>query len=147
MEREAHRSLNDMRERKRNHDYARTFQGRFYILIGYAFAIYCGARVLLCLPSLFFPTVDPDTSKGSNGDWISFLIAFALSKLPIEVDVGVWSRAISLAFTGIIILSSLSRVLRGLTRVLQLSSKSIGTGFLLLTLGQLFVSIEKITLM
>jgi hypothetical protein len=142
MEREATRSLADMRQRRKNHDFAQTFAGRCYMVGGYVFAIYCGARVLMCLPSLFYPAVDPDLNAtgNTNGDWISFFIAFALSKLPIEVDVGVWSRAISLVLTGAIILSSLAQVLRGLARILKLTSKSVGAGFLLLTLGQLFVS-------
>lgn len=144
MEREAARSLEDMRMRKKNHDFSQTLVGRCYSVIGYTFALYCGARVLMCLPSLFWSTskVDPETTaKGNtNGDWISFLIAFALSKLPIEVDIGMWSRAISLVFTGLIILSSLAQVLRGLTQMLKVTSKSIGAGLLLLSLAQLFVS-------
>lgn len=147
LEREASRSLADMRERKKNHDFSKTLCGRCYNIIGYVFAIYCAARVIMCLPSLFYPTVDPDIAAdgNTNGDWISFFIAFALSKLPIEVDIGVWSRAISLVFTGLIILSSLAQVLRGLTRILKLTSKSIGAGFLLLSLGQLFVSLLSYT--
>ena len=73
------------------------------------------------------------------------MLAFLLSHLPIPlidveaVDIPVWSRAISLGFTGLIILTSLAQVLRSLRRALKLTSKSVGAGFLLLTLGQLFV--------
>ncbi|KAJ9103955.1 hypothetical protein QFC21_002418 [Naganishia friedmannii] len=77
--------------------------------------------------------------KGNtNGDWISYLIAWGLSQLPTGVaDVAVWSRAISLLLTGLLILSSLLQVLRSVAKVLRLTSKRIGAGFLLLTLGQL----------
>ena len=78
----------------------------------------------------------------SNGDWISFLLALAISQLPtgtIDIDVGIWARTISLLLTGLLILSSLAQVMRGLTRILRLTSKSVGAGFLLLSLGQLFV--------
>jgi hypothetical protein len=136
MEREASQSLTSMRQYKANDDYARTFRGRCYNVIGYAFAIYCAARILMCLPSIFIPP-----TKDNSGDWISYLIAFTLSSLPIEVDIAVWSRAISLAFTGLIILSSLAQVLRSLARILKLSSKNVGAGFLLLILAQLFVSL------
>jgi hypothetical protein len=47
---------------------------------------------------------------------------------------------ISLLLTGVLILSSLAQVLRSLTRMLRLTSKTVGAGFLLLSLGQLFVS-------
>lgn len=102
-----------------------------------------------CLPSLFLSTSaaapEAGTKGNSNGDWISFMLAFLLSHLPIPlidveaVDIPVWSRAISLGFTGLIILTSLAQVLRSLRRALKLTSKSVGAGFLLLTLGQLFV--------
>jgi hypothetical protein len=127
MEREASQSLTSMRQYKANDDYARTFRGRCYNVIGYAFAIYCAARILMCLPSIFIPP-----TKDNSGDWISYLIAFTLSSLPIEVD---------MAFTGLIILSSLAQVLRSLARILKLSSKNVGAGFLLLILAQLFVSL------
>ncbi len=58
----------------------------------------------------------------------------------IDIDVAVWSRAISLLLTGLLILSSLTQVLRSLSRILRLTSKTVGAGFLLLSLGQLFVS-------
>lgn len=48
-----------------------------------------------------------------------------------------WSRAISLILTGILILSSLNQILRNVSRILRLTSKSIGAGFLLLSLAQL----------
>lgn len=105
----------------------------------------------MCLPSIFFTpapaSVDSDEyqppSKGNtNGDWISFLLALGLSHLPtssVDIDVAVWSRGISLLLTGLLILSSLAQVLRSLMRVLKLTSKTVGAGFLLLSLGQLFV--------
>lgn len=101
------------------------------------------------LPSVFFApkapdqdTTQPHQKGNTNGDWISFLLALSISHLPtgtLDIDVGVWSRGISLLLTGVLILSSLTQVLRSLTRVLKLTSKTVGAGFLLLSLGQLFV--------
>jgi hypothetical protein len=47
----------------------------------------------------------------------------------------------SLLLTGLLIMSSLAQVLRSVSRILRLTSKSIGAGFLLLGLGQLMVSL------
>ena len=120
-------------------------------------------RSLQCSTSVFFPPLAtshisqhasskpgaaladeslPQDGKGNtNGDWISYLIALALSQLPTGVvDVKMWSRAISLLLTGLLILASLAQVLRSVARILRLTSKSIGAGFLLLGLSQLMVS-------
>lgn len=86
-------------------------------------------------------TLPQDGKGNTNGDWISYLIALALSQLPTGVvDVKMWSRAISLLLTGLLILASLAQVLRSVARILRLTSKSVGAGFLLLGLSQLMVS-------
>jgi len=107
------------------------------------------ANTLQCLISIFIhplstSSLDPNSAKGNtNGDWISFIIALGLSHLPHpsgEFDIASWSRGISLILTGLLILSSLAMVLRWLTRVLRMTSKTVGAGFLLLTLGQLYAT-------
>lgn len=123
---------------------------------GKAAETYSCANPSQCLPSIFFaplstsnlPTEDGTQPRGkgnTNGDWISFLLALSISHLPtgvVDIDVAVWSRAISLLLTGLLILSSLAQVLRSLSRILRLTSKTVGAGFLLLSLGQLFVRIR-----
>lgn len=51
--------------------------------------------------------------------------------------------ALRLLLTGLLILSSLLQVLRSVSKVLRLTSKRIGAGFLLLTLAQLMVSTRQ----
>ncbi|OCF39646.1 hypothetical protein I317_06557 [Kwoniella heveanensis CBS 569] len=150
MEYQVSKSLKAMKLRKKRQDFGQTFRGQFYNLFGYVFAIYCAARLLMCLPSLFFAPrtksqatdeTHQEVKGNTNGDWISFLLALAISKLPtglIDIDVAVWSRGISLILTGLLILSSLAQVMRSLSKVLRLTSKTVGAGFLLLSLGQLF---------
>ncbi|RXK39301.1 hypothetical protein M231_03380 [Tremella mesenterica] len=154
MERQVSRSATAMKLRKRTQEFGHTLRGRIYHVLGYIFAVYCAARLLMCLPSLFLSPLstsqlpnEPETQsreKGNtNGDWISFLLALGLSHLPTgstEIDVAMWSRSISLLLTGLLILSSLAQVLRSLMRVLKLTSKTVGAGFLLLSLGQLFAT-------
>ncbi|WWC62152.1 uncharacterized protein I303_104744 [Kwoniella dejecticola CBS 10117] len=152
MEHQVSKSLKAMKLRKKHQDFGQTFRGQLYNLFGYVFAIYCAARLLMCLPSLFFAPLTrsqasgdtPQEGKGNtNGDWISFLLALAISKLPagsIDIDVPSWSRSISIILTGVLIMSSLAQVMRSLNKVLRLTSKTVGAGFLLLSLGQLFAT-------
>ncbi|RSH87209.1 hypothetical protein EHS25_003118 [Saitozyma podzolica] len=144
MEKQASRHVRMLKLRK---DFGKTLRGKVYNVIGYVFATYCAARLVMCLPSIFFSTsqipVDDEGGRGnSNGDWISFLLALAVTRLPtdFDIDIAVWSRMISLLLTGVLILSSLAQVLRSLTRMLRLTSKTVGAGFLLLSLGQLFAT-------
>ena len=102
------------------------------------------------MPPIFVPQLSTShvrgdvTRKGnSNGDWISYLLALGLSHLSlvaIDIDVTVWSRGISLLLTGLLILSSLSQILRSVSRVVKLTNKTAGASFLFLSLAQLFVS-------
>ena len=100
------------------------------------------AQLVQCLPALFFTTPgNAERGKGNtNGDWISFLVAAGVSSLGFDLDVGVWSRAISLLLTGVLVLSSLARILQSVSGVIRLTSRTAAAGFLLLSLGQLFVS-------
>nr|XP_019046507.1 hypothetical protein I302_05257 [Kwoniella bestiolae CBS 10118]OCF25437.1 hypothetical protein I302_05257 [Kwoniella bestiolae CBS 10118] len=141
MEHQVSKSLKAMKLRKKHQDFGQTFRGQLYNLFGYVFAIYCAARLIMV--SYQIP-LRPGQGKGNtNGDWISFLLALAISKLPagsIDIDVPSWSRSISIILTGVLILSSLAQVMRSLNKVLRLTSKTVGAGFLLLSLGQLFAT-------
>ena len=97
-----------------------------------------------CLPSIFFsPSSETQIKGNSNGDWISYFVAVALSHFPtIDINVALWSRTISLLLTGVLILSSLAQVLRSVGKIVHLTSRTAGASFLLLALGQLFVSAE-----
>ncbi|KAL0255458.1 hypothetical protein I308_100262 [Cryptococcus tetragattii IND107] len=152
MEMQVSRSLKAMKARKRRQDFGHTFRGQIYNILGYVFAVYCAARLVMCLPSLFFAPHTAEQESGeipiegkgnTNGDWISFFLALAISKLPrdfADIDVPTWSRGISLILTGVLILSSLTQVMRSLSKILRLTSKTVGAGFLLLSLGQLFAT-------
>ncbi|WOO81159.1 Golgi pH regulator [Vanrija pseudolonga] len=152
MESDVMRSLSSLKARNKRQGFRHTIRGAVYNILGYVFALYCAARLAMCLISIFVAPLStsriPESGashKGSgntNGDWISFAVALGLAHLPFGhgVDVAAWSRAISLLMTGLLILSSLAMVLRWLSRMLRLTSKSVGAGFLLLTLGQLFAT-------
>lgn len=124
------------------------------------FAAYCICRLLFALFNLFIlprvtstaslSTLMSDTGKpdvvGSgvaahqpHSDWISFLVATALSHLPFDIDVAVWSRQISLGMVGVIIGASIQYVMRWVAKALKVGSASVGGVVLLLGLGQLMV--------
>ncbi|KAL1411436.1 hypothetical protein Q8F55_002392 [Vanrija albida] len=151
MESDVMRSLSSLKARNKRQGFRHTLRGAAYNVLGYVFALYCAARLAMCLVSIFvaplatgrIPEAEGHTGSGNtNGDWISFAVALGLAHLPFGhgVDVAACSRAISLLMTGLLILSSLAMVLRWLSRMLRLTSKSVGAGFLLLTLGQLFAT-------
>lgn len=114
------------------------------------FAIYCVLRLLLTIPSLLSPSSSLSSSpsdesasavEGTQGDWLSYLLALALSHLPFEVDVALWSRLISLGLAGLIVASSVEYVLGWVRRVLsRVGGGRRGVGELgVLILSQLMV--------
>lgn len=129
------RSLSAMRMRMQRQKFSSTLQGRIFNLVGFVFAIYCIARIVMCMTSILYRPSALGTKR--DGDWISYFIALGLSQIPGINDVPAWSRTISLVLTGALILSSLAQVFRSVSRILRLTSKSIGAGFLLLSLAQL----------
>jgi hypothetical protein len=137
MEADIARSVSALRARHRAQGFRATLKGTLYNVLGYVFAIYCVARLLLCAASLLSPFA---AAEKGDGDWISFVLALALRGLDADADVARWSRTISLLCTGALVISSLAMVLRWLARVLRLTSRTVGAGFLLLTLGQLFAT-------
>lgn len=60
--------------------------------------------------------------------------------MDVDINVSMWSRTISLVLTGLLILSSLAQILRSVSKIVRLTSRTAGAGFLILSLGQLFVS-------
>lgn len=129
------RSLAAMRMQRQRQKFSSTLQGRIFNLVGFIFAIYCVARIVMCMTSILYQPSALGSKR--DGDWISYFIALGLSQIPGIDDVPAWSRTISLVLTGALILSSLAQVLRSVSRILRLTSKSIGAGFLLLSLAQL----------
>ncbi|EGN94633.1 hypothetical protein SERLA73DRAFT_125570 [Serpula lacrymans var. lacrymans S7.3] len=110
--------------------FAHSFHGKLLTRI---WAVYCVGRVC-------------KTSPSSYGDIIAHLLAYIFSLLSSEgyddvgklkVDVPSLSRQISLALVGIIILSSVRVVLRGVTRALRITSRHLSASLMLLTLAQL----------
>ncbi|KAI5888025.1 uncharacterized protein SCHCODRAFT_02639516 [Schizophyllum commune H4-8] len=140
LEAEMSRNYDDLTRRFHEHAYRRTFRGRVAAVVGRLFAVYCVVRVVSSAVHLLFPS-----NAGYNtttSDLLTDLLAYSLSIVSREEviardDVALISRQISLALVGVIILTSLRLVLRGVTRALQVTSRNLGASLMLLMLAEL----------
>ncbi|KAF7373791.1 G protein-coupled receptor 89 [Mycena sanguinolenta] len=139
------RSLDDLRKRRAAAKFANTFRGRLVNVGGRFFAMYCVFRYMSCIVNIFFPlkAAPPPSSSSSTTsypDIVTKAIAELLDKVwpGIEFDdVARTTRHLSLVLVGVIILSSIRLVLRGVTRALRVTSRSLGASLMLLLLAQL----------
>ncbi|KAF8509111.1 Abscisic acid G-protein coupled receptor-domain-containing protein [Hysterangium stoloniferum] len=117
--------------------YAETLHGRIWIWIGQFFAIYCAFRVINSLINILYPL--SSQAPVSTPDLLASLLTrfFSLFFTVSEGDIIAISRQFSLLLVGAIILSSVRRALRGVTRILKVTSKNLGASLLLLVLAQL----------
>ncbi|KAH9886708.1 Abscisic acid G-protein coupled receptor-domain-containing protein [Cubamyces lactineus] len=143
LEYEMSRNLEALKQRQAHAKFSNTLAGRVFNWGGRLFSLYCVYRIVTSLVNLVLPRSPPATpgeSAPTNADVISFVLAYLLSHLPfvqLPADrIAVISRQISLGFVGVIILSSIRRVLRGVARLLRVTSRSLGASLMLLTLAQ-----------
>ncbi|CDO77486.1 hypothetical protein BN946_scf184902.g20, partial [Trametes cinnabarina] len=143
LEYEMSRNLDSLKQRRTDARFSKTFVGRVFNWGGRLFSLYCIYRIFASLVNLILPRSPasaPGEATSTNADVISFVLAYLLSHLPFvhlqQDKIAVISRQISLGFVGIIILSSIRRVLRGVARLLRVTSRSLGASLMLLTLAQ-----------
>ncbi|RDB17709.1 Golgi pH regulator B [Hypsizygus marmoreus] len=136
------RKLEALRARRDAARYARTLRGRILGIGARVFAFYCVFRIIsstinLIVPSRrpTFPSAQP--SGPSYPDLLADLLAL-VSPYPLNFDdVVSFSRQLSLALVGLIILTSVRRVLLGVTRALRVTSRNLGASLMMLILAQL----------
>ncbi|OJT11296.1 Golgi pH regulator [Trametes pubescens] len=143
LEYEMSRNVEVLKQRQADAKFSRTLAGQAFNWGGRLFAVYCIYRILACLLNLVLPRAPPSApgeSSTTNADIVSFVLAYLLSYLPFihlpQDKISVISRQISLGLVGAIILSSIRRVLRGVSRLLRVTSRSLGASLMLLTLAQ-----------
>jgi len=134
------RNFDVLKTRRENDKFSGTFKGKVFNWGGRLFAIYCIFRVISSVINILTPAHNQDTAS-NYPDLITHLLAYLLSLVPsIDMsleDVVVISRQISLVLVGVIILSSMRLVLRGVTRALRITSRNLGASLMLLILAQL----------
>ncbi|TDL26846.1 hypothetical protein BD410DRAFT_472119 [Rickenella mellea] len=140
------RSLDVLKARRANALFSRTLRGKLTNWAGRLFAIYCIFRIISCILNIVTPMRDTDPSKSTPStttypDIITHLLAYLVSLLPsMELtvdDISAISREISLGLVGVIIISSFRVLLRGVSRVVRLSSRNLGASLMLLVVAQL----------
>lgn len=117
--------IQSMEQRRRTLELSGTFKGRALALVGYLFTFYCVARVVLSAVSLLFGLdreAAPNSDSGAAGEEprsqnLSHLLAAFISIVGLNVDVATWSRLVSLALIGVIILVNMRVVLSSVYRV------------------------------
>ncbi|GLB44430.1 putative the Golgi pH regulator (GPHR) family N-terminal [Lyophyllum shimeji] len=135
------RNVEALRARRDAAKYARTFRGRLVNAGAGLFAVYCVLRIVSCLINVLLPS--RRAAAQSQTDLIADLLARALEFLPGSrarpdpAKVASLARQLSLALVGLIILTSVRRVLRGATRALRVTSRNLGASLMMLLLAQL----------
>ncbi|KAJ7447337.1 G protein-coupled receptor 89 [Mycena galericulata] len=141
LEYEMARSVDDMRQRHRAGKYSNTFRGKVVAIGGRLFACYCLVRFISSFVNIFFPPTSSSPTT-SYPDVVTEAVAELLGKLSPQIqfdDVARATRHVSLMLVGVIIMSSIRLVLRGVTRALRLPSRNLGASLMLLLLAQLMV--------
>ncbi|KAJ7258067.1 Abscisic acid G-protein coupled receptor-domain-containing protein [Mycena haematopus] len=136
------RSLEDLRRRRATATFSGTFRGRLVNVSGRLFAMYCLFRYITCIVNIFFPleAASPSSSTASYPDIATKVVAELLNKVSPGIafdDVAQATRHLSLVLVGVIILTSIRLVLRGVTRALRVTSRNLGASLMLLLLAQL----------
>ncbi|KAJ3542078.1 hypothetical protein NM688_g6011 [Phlebia brevispora] len=143
------RNLRALKQHREEAKFSRTISGRLFYWAGRLFAVYCVYRTVMAAVNVMSPTRVSDAPAPTpqepvrprtNTDVLTILLAHALSLFPsIQLspdEVAVVSRQISLGLVGIIILSSIRTVLRGVARALRVTSRRLGASLMLLMFAQ-----------
>ncbi|KIK02881.1 hypothetical protein K443DRAFT_96034 [Laccaria amethystina LaAM-08-1] len=131
------RKTESLRQRRDAAKYSKTFRGKVFNVAAHIFAVYCVVRFISSLYNITFLPTRRSSSTTTYPDLITDLLAHILSSEIKLEDVASLSRQISLALVGVIILTSIRLVLRGVTRALRVTSRNLGASLMLLVLAQL----------
>ncbi|KAJ6492833.1 G protein-coupled receptor 89 [Mycena vitilis] len=137
------RSVDDLRTRRATAKFAGTVRGRLANAGGRLFAAYCLVRYIACIANILRLQPQPSsesTPTSSYPDVVTHALAALLRTLAFRVQLDQLARAtrhVSLVLVGVIILSSIRLVLRGVTRALRVTSRNLGASLMLLLLAQL----------
>jgi len=142
LEYQMNRNVNSLRQQRQNARFSGTLKGKLLNWSGRVFALYCIFRVISSVINILIPVSQDTSSRPTTPpDVITHVLAYILSLLsPTEVkfeEVARIGRQISLALVGVIIITSLRLVLRGVTRALRVPNRTLGASLMLLILAQL----------
>ncbi|KAF7305571.1 hypothetical protein HMN09_00810300 [Mycena chlorophos] len=123
-------------QRRQAAAYARTWYGRLGMLVGRVFALYCAFRILLTTITFFLPALSSRSSDNSSTDLTTRILTTLVPPLSDNPQLASRiARHASLLLVGAIILSSLRRVVRGVTRALRVTSRVSGAKVMVLVVA------------
>ncbi|KAJ3997090.1 G protein-coupled receptor 89 [Lentinula boryana] len=136
-------NLSDLKRRKQDEEFRRTIWGHLYGVIELVMAIYWIARITIVKVLVYQNLFASSLSSSTNyPDLISKLLADLVSFIHRHQSIKVIARQISLLFVGLVILTSIRMVLRGVPRILSRMTRlklrrNLGASVMLILLAQL----------
>jgi len=122
--------INELRQEKARIVFSKTWQGRFYNLLGYFFSGYCIYKIFMSIINIVFDrkvSIDP-VSRG---------IGIVLRYMNVSIDVPFWSQQISFLLVGIIIATSIRGLLNYLMKFFYEYSSSVSSNNIVLLLAEI----------
>ncbi|XP_032833024.1 Golgi pH regulator isoform X1 [Petromyzon marinus] len=120
----------DLHANKERIAYSKTFQGRYFNVMGYFFSIYCVWKIFMATINIVFDRV-------GKTDPVTRGIEITVNYLGIHFDVKFWSQHISFILVGIIIVTSIRGLLITLTKFFYAISSSKSSNVIVLVLAQI----------
>ncbi|RKP07819.1 Abscisic acid G-protein coupled receptor-domain-containing protein [Thamnocephalis sphaerospora] len=111
-------------------DYASTWKGHYYNVLGYIFSGYCIYKVFMATVNIVFNRI-------GQTDPITYSLALLGRYIDVEIDVQTWSQQLSFIFVGIMILCSIRGLLIQLMKFFRASVSSISPENTVLFLAQI----------
>ncbi|PWN47234.1 hypothetical protein IE53DRAFT_382278 [Violaceomyces palustris] len=124
--------LDSMKDLHRREERSHTLVGRLLIGLDWVWAAYCAFRILISLLNLLIIEYKDSTPP----DFISYSLAYILKLFDVDVDVGAWTRQISLLFIGLLIAGRMRYILAWLGSIFRAASTGVSTSFLVLFLAE-----------
>ncbi|KAF9529867.1 Abscisic acid G-protein coupled receptor-domain-containing protein [Crepidotus variabilis] len=154
LENQMRQNLQNLQRRREEADHANTLTGRVLGVFGKCFGAYCAVRILSSLynvtlrrPNRLASDPDSVTAPSTYPDLLAQFLAFVVAHLRTSgaqgafeyeyEDLASFARQLSLVLVGLIIASCVRVVLRGVTRILRVTSKTLAASLMMLVLAQL----------
>ncbi|XP_059484562.1 Golgi pH regulator isoform X1 [Neocloeon triangulifer] len=120
-------SMHNMQERV---EWAKTWQGNYFNLLGYFFSLYCTWKIFISTINIVFDRV-------GKKDPVTRGLEITVHWLELDVDVAFWSQHVSFFLVGCIVVTSIRGLLLTLTKFFYAISSSKSSNVIVLILAQI----------
>ncbi|CAB3369962.1 Golgi pH regulator isoform X1 [Cloeon dipterum] len=122
--------LHSMRNMQERVEWAKTWQGKYFNLLGYFFSLYCTWKIFISTINIVFDRV-------GKKDPVTRGLEIAVHWLGLDVDVAFWSQHVSFLLVGCIVVTSIRGLLLTLTKFFYAISSSKSSNVIVLLLAQI----------